>query len=382
MRLTKIITYIALLALTIYSCIKPFEAEIKGTDLSLYVVSGRITDLEGYQYVNVSISSDVNAPSYLPVTGCQAEIQDELGHAYPLEEEGNGSYRIWMRGLPGMAYRVRLVTLTGQEIVSGFDRMPFCPEVDSIYFETDEVSTTDPGQPVLGIRFFADLDATGMESRFFKWELEETWEYHMDFAKEWYYDGAMNKIDPPDKSTQVCWYTGQVADIFTVSTSGLQENIYRRYPLHFVDNRTTKLTHIYSLLVKQYAISDLAYEYWDKLRTNSQSQGGLYEQQPLPVEGNLFLADDPGARVLGFFEAASVTTKRVFVSDVPGLELDPRPLCAGPMELGIFGFSDFDPSEYPVYFTRIDGTIYTLADDCVDCRLHGGVNVKPVCWPE
>lgn len=385
MRRTEIIAYCSLLALATFSCIKPYEPAIEKTDQSLFVVSGMVTDQEGYQYVNISLSAEVNEPRYLPLAGCQAEIQESQGSIYPMEDVGDGNYRVWMEAadlVPGKSYRIRLVTPTGLELMSDFDRLPEGPPIDSIYYELDEVLTNDPDHPTLGIRMYADLDARGYESRYFRWEVAETWEYHMDYVREWYYDGAIHKVDPPDNSAQVCWYTGKVNEIFTVSTGSLEENIYRKFPLHFVDNRTTKLTYLYSMMIRQYALSEDAYHYWDKLRVNSQNQGGLYEQQPLPVEGNVYHTADPDVRVLGFFSAASVRSKRVFISPVEGLELDPRPLCIGPVPLGIFGWSDFQPDEFPVYFIRIDNAIFTLDDNCIDCRLQGGVNVKPEFWPE
>lgn len=384
MRLIKLLAYCSLLALAIISCIKPFEPEIAGEDQALFVVSGQLTDQEGYQYVDISLSSDVNKPAFIPVTGCDAEIQDDQGRVYPMEEIKTGGYRVWMQAadlVPGRSYRIRIATYTGPVIMSYFDTMPDCPEVDSIYYEIDEVPTNDPEKPVLGIRFFADLDARGFDSRYFRWEIEETWEYQMDYGREWYYDGISHKIDPVDNSTRVCWQTTLVSEIFTVSTSNLAENVYRQHPLHFVNNRTTRLTHLYSPLIRQYAISEEAYAYWDKLRINSEAQGGLYEQQPLPVDGNLYVPEDENIRVLGFFGAASVTSKRLFVGYVPGLEIDPNPLCIGPVPLGIFGWADVDPTDYPVYFTRIDGAIHILMEDCLDCRMHGGDIVKPDFWP-
>jgi hypothetical protein len=384
MQQSKIILYFLLLAAVMASCIKPYDPRIEPGDSSLFVVSGQVTDQEGYQYVSVSIASDVGDPEFIFITGCQAEIRDDQGHVFPMEDIGKGDYRVWMEQsalVPGIAYMVRVINPAGLEIMSEFDRMPACPPVDSVYYLVENVLTHDPSQPLKGIRFYVDLDASAFDSYYFRWEIGETWEYHMDYAREWYFDGSIHKVDPPDYSTQVCWYTGRVKNIFTLSTLNLEQNVYNKFPLHFVDNLTTKLTYIYSTIIRQYALSEAAYNYWDKLRINSESQGGLYEKQPLPVDGNLYLTTNGDTRVLGFFSAVSVNSKRIFVSNVEGLELDPRPLCIGPVPLGIFGWDDFTPDEYPVYFTRINNAIFTLDNECVDCLLHGGVNVKPDFWP-
>jgi hypothetical protein len=384
MRLNRLLAYGALLATAVTACIKPYDPRVGDADRSLFVISGMVTDQEGYQDVNISVSVDFDEPFYHPATGCTAEIQDDLGNVFPMVEAGDGDYRAWMPQealAPGISYRLRVVTPAGDEILSDFDRMPSCPEIGPVYYRLEDQETNDPEVVIRGIRFFTDLDATGYDSRYFRWTLEETWEYRMDYIKEWYYDGTFHKLDPPDASTQVCWYTGKVNEIFTVSTINLEENIYREYPLQFVDNTTPKLTQLYSFLLRQYALTEAAYDYWDKLRINSQADGGLYEQQPLPIDGNLHYAHDPDLEVLGFFGAASVKSQRIFVSQAEGLELDPEPLCIGPVPLGPAGWDDFLPYEFPVWFIRIDGTPYTLPNECIDCLLHGGVNVKPDFWP-
>ena len=104
-----------------------------------------------------------------------------------MEENGPGAYRAWMEGqdlVPSRSYRVRVTTPTGQVIMSDFDKLTPCPEVDSIYYTIEEIPTNDPDRPERGLRFYTDLDARGYEGRFFRWEVEETWEYHMDYYRQ------------------------------------------------------------------------------------------------------------------------------------------------------------------------------------------------------
>jgi hypothetical protein len=154
------------------------------------------------------------------------------------------------------------------------------------------------------------------------------------------------------------------------------------YPLNYVDNKTSRLSIQYSLLVTQHALTEAAYTYWDQLRINSSEGGGLYEQQPLAIRGNMKNLTDPGQDVLGFFSAASINTKRLFVQDVPGLVVNYDDHCDGPQPIGIFGWGDYSVDEYPVYFMYISGSIFILSDGCVDCTEFGGTNVKPDFWPE
>ena len=151
--------------------------------------------------------------------------------------------------------------------------------------------------------------------------------------------------------------------------------------LQFVDNKTSRLAYGYSMLVEQLAISEAAYNYWDQLRINSDATGGLYEKQPLAIKGNLHNESHPDDEVLGFFGVASVSYKRIFVSNVPDLELDYFLFCTP--SLLEFGFVELTPNDYPAYFMDNEGefSMMWMTHECVNCLLQGGTNIKPVFWP-
>jgi hypothetical protein len=174
-----------------------------------------------------------------------------------------------------------------------------------------------------------------------------------------------------------------VRNVFTLSTQGLAENKYKLFPLHFADNRTSRLVIGYSLLVNQYSISEAAYKYWNQLKINSTDEGGLYDRQPLATQGNMHNITDPTKVVLGFFGASSVTSKRIFVKDVPGLISDYYSPCAI-IPLSPYGFKDLYPMDYPVYILGDHNgwQPFILHKECVDCRTFlNGKTTKPDFWP-
>ena len=213
--------------------------------------------------------------------------------------------------------------------------------------------------------------------------MTETWETHaVDYPREWYYDGTVHHIYPPDYSRMVCWSTEKVKDIYTLSTENLDENRYEKYPLNFVSNLTSKLLYGYSLLVNQISLSEEAYAYWDQMRINSTEQGGLYEKQPLSITGNLHNAVDPDQEVLGYFSASSVRSKRnFFVQDVENLEILFGAIA--PRAYLSTDFREISPSDYPAFLMGDEDTYYEilLSSDCVDCLIYGGTNIKPGFWP-
>jgi hypothetical protein len=367
-----------------FSCIKPYDPDIDKDVSTKYVVNGRVTDMEGWQEVRVSLSSPAESPEYIPVQGCQVAIQDDKGNVFELEEYQTGAYQVWIDEdylTAGTGYKVEVQTPDGELLQSTFDTMAVCPPLDSVYYIFKEIPTTDPTVYIRSMQYYVDLVAEGYESYYFKWEVEETWEYHSRHALEYYYDGDWHPVYPPDSSNWKCWESGLVPEVFTLATASFTSNNYPQVPLHIIDGRSSRLSVLYSILVRQLAISEKTYNYWEQLRENSAKEGGLYEKQPLAIEGNIQNASDPGKTVLGYFYAASESTRRYFYSDIPEIEFTFNDLCQED-PLGRMGWREYWPRDYPVYYYFNElNLLRILANECIECQLRGGTTDKPDFWP-
>ncbi len=368
----------------ITSCINPYDPDIDEVKISKYVVNGLVSDRDEIQSVLVSIASDVGEPRFIPVEGCRIAISDNQGNVFPLTESGAGNYSVRIDRshlLPGISFKVEINVPGGTRIESDYDMMPDCPDIDSVYFIRRDIIMGDPLDAVKGIQFYIDLDGSNSETRFFRWEVEETWEYRVPYPREWYYDGQVHHIFPPDYSRQVCWSTEHVQQIFTLSTAGLVQNKYEKLPVNFVDNTGPKLVYGYSLLVSQFSLSEASFSYWDRMRDNNFEQGGLYDQQPMTITGNLHNITFPDQQVLGFFGASSVKSKRIFVKEVENLDIEYVPPCSRyPLRMG---FRELKPEDIPVYLfgDEYGFSLIIMGDECVDCLVLGGRNFKPEYWP-
>ncbi|MBN1199196.1 MAG: DUF4249 domain-containing protein [Bacteroidales bacterium] len=371
--------------LLLFACIKPYDPIIDSNAENKYVVSGRVTNSEGWQEVEVSLSSPIQSPESIPVSGCMVEILDDRGHNFPLVESFPGHYDVWMSQeylAAGIAYKVRVLTREGEELVSEYDTMSTSPPVDSVYYHLEDIPTPNPSVTTRVMQFYVDLNAVGDYSHYYKWDIVETWEYEAAHPLEYYYDGTHHEVVPPDFTNKVCWITRLVPNVFTVSTMSLSQNVYNQYPLQAIDGHTSsRLGIMYSILVRQLALSKGAYTYWEQLRINSNEQGGLYEKQPFAIKGNLLNTSNPDKDVLGYFYAAAESSKRYFYHDVEGIDLSFSDQCFE-SSLGRFGFREYFPREYPIYYYYNEtGMLRILNCYCIDCRLQGGTTVKPDFWP-
>lgn len=379
---------IAAVVLFLVSCVKRYEPEIESGDSIKFVVTGGVNKGDDIQRVNVSTTSPVSAPKYFPVAGCVVKIIDGKGNSYLATDMQDGNYETKIPEselVPGNSFKLDIVVPGGTNIVSDFEQIHDCPEVDSLYYTIETVPANNPAFVTKGIRFYTNLDAQGIDSRFYRWEAIESYEYHAFYPIEYFYDGKLNHILPPDHSRQICWKTSLVNAIFTLTTKNLAQNRYNFFPLHFVDNVSTpRLVYGYSLELRQYALSEAAFNYWEKLRTNSVGQGGLYEKQPLMIKGNLHNITNPEQDILGFFSAASVTSKRIFVKNIENLPSEYDPGCSTegeePRRTGLKGIPS---SMYPAYLvaTPYSYLIILLNTSCYDCLTEGGDTIKPAYWP-
>ena len=381
LRIKKILFHIFIL-LFLISCIEEYIPNIELSESNKYVVMGCITDQAGYQTVSVSLTSSLQNPELIPLSDCVVKILDDNGTVFLLNEFSDGNYHAWIDQKDlniGTSYMVQIITPNGTEISSDFDQMYECPEVDSIYYNRTDKPTNNPDVNIPGIQFHTDFKALNSNHHLYKIELEETWEYYAKYAIDSYFNGEMHYLFPPDSSLIKCWKTENVNEIFTLTTENFAQNQYKMYPLHFVDNTTQRLKNGYSLLVKQYSLSNTAFTYWDELKTINENEG-LYEKQPYSVSGNLKNVSNPDQKVLGIFYATSVKQKRIFVEKVD-IDFDYNDYC-GLQRLWPEDFDDFTPILYPIYIAMVDSEQVILSDYCVDCRKQGGSLSKPSFWPK
>ncbi len=369
-----------LILLNLGSCIEEYVPRINGKDANKIFIFGQVQDVEGYQYVKISTTASINDPKDIPFSGCQVQIIDNKLNIYNLNEFKDGEYRVWIAKenlVVGTFFGLRVITPDGEVIVSGFDPMPQCPTVDSIYYERKNKPTQFPDSVIQGIQFYVDFDATGNFSNFYKWEIEETWEHHAALPVNYYWDGNQIINAHTDYSHFVCWTTKNVPELFIFSTEKLTQKKIRKQPIHFVDNTSQRLTYGYSILLQQVALNKDNYAFWEQIKLNNDI-GGLYGRQPINISGNLRSETYPYKKILGIFQVVSIQTKRIFIKHVPYIDLT-YPFCQLP-DLR------FSPTVKPPLPKRVmyffgEGPFWEIDPACVLCNYFEGSTIKPDFWP-
>jgi hypothetical protein len=114
---------------------------------------------------------------------------------------------------------------------------------------------------------------------------------------------------------RVCWISDRSGEILVKNTEPYSQARVSKFPVLYINNKTDKLKIKYSMLVKQYSISSMEYDFWEKIRNISQNVGGLYDRTPVSVPGNVRCVTNPSEVVNGYFSVSAVTLQRLFVKD-------------------------------------------------------------------
>jgi len=148
----------------------------------------------------------------------------------------------------------------------------------------------------------------------------------------------------------------------------------------------------YSILVKEYALTQDAFNYWQILKTNTQQLGSIFDAQPSSPNGNVRNRNNPAEPVLGYVSAGAVQQKRIFIDAAMNLPsswtpYDPYANCnpndgqTSVLEGSYYVFYNQSLIPYnPIYDPSGKVTGWTARTrDCLDCRLRG-YNHKPSFW--
>jgi hypothetical protein len=384
MRANKSILICCLFMLILFGCIEPFEPVIEETQVSL-VIDGMITDQEGYHQVRLSRSGAYNSPEYIPERGAFVEISNARGNRIVLPESEAGLYEQFFAQSfleTNQSYTLHVITADGNEYTSYPDTMLPCPPVETVYYKQEVRETSDPLYPINGVQIYTDLKIPDGFASNYRWEMDETWEYHSPYPIQFYYIGYIVDLGYEEDSLRICWKSDIVREIFTITSSQISGDQVNGIPLNYVSDESNRLKFKYSLLVKQYALSTMAYNYWNQLEKQTQESGGLYEQQPARIHGNVYNPSDPTERVLGYFNVSSVTEKRIYIEEHFPFHIHDYDcsLVAVDREnpLGFYSTAD-----YPVYLISETGMgpPFDMAGDvCFDCREGGGSTRPPDFW--
>jgi hypothetical protein len=365
------VPFCLILLFTLFSknCIVPYEPEYVENEEAI-IVSGTITDQPGMNTIKLATSFPVKEAAFVkPLQGCTVWISDEMGKIDTLEEITRGTYgtdSVKFRGQAGKIYTLHIRTnkAYGNLNIESYPmEMIAVPEIDSIYYEKRDYILNK--MPVEGCDIYLDThDMTGNCS-FYRWEYSETWEFQLPF----------------DVKYKVCWINEDSKDILIKNSAVLENRMVERFPIKSIKSPVDRLKIKYSLLVRQYSLSEDEYLYWDRVRNISEQVGNLYDLIPAAIPNNIYCIENPDVKILGYFSVSATRSKRIFIKDNFKGQ---NGIYAGCIADTLYE-GDARVNPYWVLFdrsnNRIPYKVITYDSTCADCRSRG-TDIKPSFWDD
>ncbi len=158
-------------------------------------------------------------------------------------------------------------------------------------------------------------------------------------------------------------------------------------PLVHIEPASVELSVLYSINVRQYALSHEAYIFFQKVKKNTESLGSIFDAQPSDLQGNIHCVTDPSEIVVGYIDISEEKIKRIFInnSELPGWGysqgcvqtiVDNQPDSI--LKYGV-GLSPMVPTALGPFGSIVKFSA-TPDQNCIDCTLKG-TNVRPFFWP-
>ena len=307
------------------SCIDPYIPNLKNYK-SLLVVDGLITD-ENTSY-KIKLSKTTGQETSVPemVTDADVYISDGDGIKTYLQNCRDGYYRTdstSFKGVIGEKYTLHIFTSNGNEYKSEECKMLPVAGIDKLFYEKGEEILGNLDELFTGLKIVLNpADVPGM-SKYLRWTFEEVWKSVLPFPPQYTYtfiNDTAYDFEPIPDIKSLCWKRNLAGDVITNSFLPGGENNLKGQEIQFIAPvKTDRLTKQYSILVKQYSVSEKEFDFWSNLKKAGEAGGDIFASQPYMVISNIHNVKSAGEMVLGYFEVSAVTQKRIFIN---ALELE------------------------------------------------------------
>ncbi|MEP7229264.1 MAG: DUF4249 domain-containing protein [Ginsengibacter sp.] len=372
----------------LFGCKEKFNTKIPSPATGYLVVEGFISS--GQSATEIMLTRSVklyDSVDVIPEHNAVVNIESETNELFPLSETGSGVYTSDILSLDdAKKYRLQIRTQDNKEYLSDFATFKKTPDIDSISWIRDDN----------GVKIYINTHDPTNNTRYYHWKFEETWEFHSTYNSSLIYirdqnfnpSGVTyrNVSQAPDTTIFKCWKTVNSTNITIGSSEKLSKDVIY-LPLVSIEPASVELSVLYSINVRQYALSHEAYIFFQKVKKNTESLGSIFDAQPSDLQGNIHCVTDPSEIVVGYIDISEEKIKRIFInnSELPGWGysqgcvqtiLDNQPDSI--LKYGV-GLSPMVPTALGPFGVIVKFSA-TPDQNCIDCTLKG-TNMRPSFWP-
>lgn len=379
-RYRYILAVVVLLGHLCAGCVSSFEPEGIADTSGILVVEGMILEPTGSK-VKLSRTKELTSDkAYEKISHAKVYILSDNDKMWEMEpdplEQGVYILNEPLTYESGVCYALDIY-IDNSHYQSEYVLPVKSPEIDDLSW------TSEKDNRQVNIR--VSTHDSENKVKYFLWEYTEDWEYRAQFAASlrWNPDKfRVERISLSDTTnTYYCWGKDKSRSLILGTTEKFSESRIQNKVIKQIE-QGTRLSFLYSILVKQYALSESAYAYFSNLQKNVEESGSVFAPQPTEMEGNIKNMNKPEEPVVGYFFASTENSERLYISvnEVPGIT----------KEYDCTAIEEYEKSYAVVAYANGMGIMSEgsspdsymwVAIRCVDCTKHGGTKKKPEWWP-
>jgi len=377
-----------LLLFALLCCRKPYNPPAVKNNNNYLVVEGVINT--GTDSTSFKLSRTINLSAGIaanPETGAMVTVESNANTSYPLTETKPGYYTSAGLNLDmTKQYRLQITTTDNQQYLSDFVAVKPTPPIDSVGYIVQSN----------GIQLYVNTHDPNNNTHYYRWDYTETWNFHAQYETAFITNGKTLQLRTPAQQIFTCFANDTASTITLGSTAKLSKDIVLQQPITQVVSTSEKIETKYSILVRQYALTNDAYSWWTFLKKNTEQLGSIFDAQPSTVRGNIHCTTNPSEPVIGYISVTNVQQKRIFITNAQlpqawmpvypyQCQLDSALFCRGAAcaqnDVALF-ILPLNPSEFALSPIITNGAFlgYVAADaQCTDCTIRG-TTVQPPFW--
>lgn len=365
-------------------CKDPYVSPYRSPVTGYLVVEGYISGNSTSQF---SLTRTIPLPgdSTLPrEDGATVLIQGSDNSSYPLTGLGGGLYNTidTLTLNPQLEYRLSIKTAGGDQYLSDFVPFKPTPAIDSINW----VQNGDRS-----IQIYANTHDPTNNTRYYQWNFDQTYEYHSAEASDYYWDKDTTPpnvvLRPAADQVYRCWQSASSTNILIGTSIKLASDVIYEASVKTIPPDDVQTSVLYSILVRQYALTADGYNFLSLMQQNTESLGSIFDAQPSQLTGNIHSITHPAEQVIGYVSAGTVQSMRMYIYRSQILNAYAY-RCPVPDTIFSGGYQqlvdNFGSGVYtPEYYNISPGKMGWEANytDCLVCTTAGGTNVIPSYWP-
>ena len=296
---------------TFSTCVDPFTV-VTNDHVRKLVVDGGIVNAPGSYTIKLYYSEPYNDKNTVPVVNiAKVYVVDDLNNRYDFDFVERGTYRsdpLKFEAQAGRTYTLHISLPEGTQYVSRPQLLKEAPPIDTVYAQFVQQSDSR-GIVSEFFNVFTEMKDSVSKGDFYRW----SWAHYdtLTYCLFGSIPSDAGNIFTQSLCCEPCWEIERcrscinIANDFFTNGNTIRQRI-TNIPFDSEDD--------YFVVVEQYRISEEEYRFWQIADGQINNAGGIFDNPPATIPGNVYNPGNPEEQVLGFFSVAGLRYKSAYLN--------------------------------------------------------------------